>query len=293
MRPGLYRIGAPTPESPVFISANYTLSFDALRSSLTGMDAYILVLDTFGINVWCAAGKGTFGTDELIGRIASTGLAEVVNHRELIAPQLGATGIAAYVVKQRTGFKVRFGPARAADIPEFLVDGITPEMRLVEFDLADRMRVVPVELIHALLPVAAIAIAAFFLSGWLASLAVAVSALAGLVLFPMLLPWLPGHDFSAKGFSLGAIVALPFAAGIALQAGDIAVWKVLLDAFTFALALPALTAFIALNFTGSTTFTSLTRVKREMFTYIPYMATFFGMGFACGLAFMIVRLAGV
>ena len=69
--PGLYALGSPTPESPVFVSANYTLSFDALRSSLAGVDGYILVLDTHGINVWCAAGKGTFGTDELVNRSRS------------------------------------------------------------------------------------------------------------------------------------------------------------------------------------------------------------------------------
>ncbi len=62
VEPGLYRLGSPGPDSPVFASANYTLSFDALRAALGGVDAYILVLDTKGINVWCAAGKGTFGT---------------------------------------------------------------------------------------------------------------------------------------------------------------------------------------------------------------------------------------
>ena len=64
VEPGLYRLGGPTAESLVFASANYTLSFDALRSALAGFNAYILVLDTKGINIWCAAGKGTFGTDE-------------------------------------------------------------------------------------------------------------------------------------------------------------------------------------------------------------------------------------
>jgi len=66
VEPGLYRLGNPTPDSPVFASANYTLSFDALRSTLAGIDSYILVLDTKGINVWCAAGKGTFGTEDLV-----------------------------------------------------------------------------------------------------------------------------------------------------------------------------------------------------------------------------------
>jgi len=78
--PGLYALGHPTPASPVFVTANYTLSFDALRASLEGIDGYILVLDTQGINVWCAAGKGTFGTDELTSRVISTHLKDVVNH---------------------------------------------------------------------------------------------------------------------------------------------------------------------------------------------------------------------
>jgi len=59
--PGLYAVGNPTKESDVFVSANYKLSFDVLRRELKGFNAWILVLDTKGINVWCAAGKGTFG----------------------------------------------------------------------------------------------------------------------------------------------------------------------------------------------------------------------------------------
>jgi hypothetical protein len=293
VRPGIYRVGEPTPESPVFVSANYTLSFDALRTSLAGIDAYILVLDTFGINVWCAAGKGTFGTDELVGRIASTGLDDVVSHRELIVPQLGATGIAGHQVKERSGFKVRFGPVRAEDIPAYLGEKkATTEMRLVRFDLADRLLVVPVELVHALLPVAAIAVAAFFLSGLLGGLAVITAGLAGLVLFPMLLPYIPGRDFSVKGFLLGALAALPFAVAIGLRAGDIVWWERLLGALPYALALPVLTSFIALNFTGCSTFTSLTWVKREMYTYIPYMAGLCGAGIAAALAYGIVRIVG-
>ena len=44
--PGLYAVGAPTPESPVLVSANYKLSFDCLRSELGRLDASILELDT-------------------------------------------------------------------------------------------------------------------------------------------------------------------------------------------------------------------------------------------------------
>ena len=79
--PGLYALGAPDQDSPVFVTANYSPSFRALRTALEGVDGYILVLDTKGINVWCAAGKGTFGTDELVLRIGEAKLGEVVRHR--------------------------------------------------------------------------------------------------------------------------------------------------------------------------------------------------------------------
>src|SRR5210317_512611 len=118
--PGLYSIGRPGDNSPVLVSANYKMSFDHLRSKLGGLDAWILVLDTKGINVWCAAGKGTFGTEELVRRIKASGLEQVVCHRELILPQLSGPGVAAHEVKKLSGFKVFFGPIEAEDIPAFL-----------------------------------------------------------------------------------------------------------------------------------------------------------------------------
>ena len=108
------------PDAPVRVSANYTLSFDALHTSLKGIDAHILVPDTDGVNVWCAAGKGTFGTDEIVRRVEKTGLDEVVAHRILILPQLGAPGVSAHQVTKRTVFRVEFGPVRASDLPEYL-----------------------------------------------------------------------------------------------------------------------------------------------------------------------------
>jgi len=139
--PGLYRIGDPAADSPVFVTANYTLSFDALREALVGIDGYILVLNTFGINVWCAAGKGTFGTEELVRRIEETGLKDIVRHRRLILPQLGAAGVSAHEVKKLVHFKVEYGPVRAADLPAYLHNGqqATPKMRRVRFGLSDRL----------------------------------------------------------------------------------------------------------------------------------------------------------
>ncbi len=303
VEPGLYALGSPTPDSPVFVTANYTLSFDALRSALAGVDGsfpikgkqsgYILVLDTQGINVWCAAGKGTFGTDELVHRIEATALHDVVRHRVLILPQLGAPGVVAHEVKKRSRFKVEYGPVRAVDLPAYLeTRQATPKMRRVHFSLLDRVVLIPVELVHVLLPALLAALVVFFVSGLEASLAVVAAVLAGTVLFPILLPWLPTRDFSAKGFILGGVVALPFAWLTFVRNPDAAWWLRSGGALALLLPLPPVTAFLTLNFTGSTTFTSRTGVRREMSTYIPVMAWMFGIGVVLTIVLALIRVLG-
>lgn len=277
--PGLYSMGHPGLESPVFVTANYTLSFDALRSALKGVDGYILVLDTEGVNVWCAAGKGTFGTDELVNRIAVTKLGNVVSHRKLILPQLGASGVNAFEVAKRSGFKVEYGPVRARDIPEFLKIGkVTPEMRLVRFDLVDRLVLIPVEVTGIALPLVVAAAIFGVLGGVFSAAAAIVCVLSGVALFPILLPWLPTKDFSSKGFILGVLAALPFTATTFLGHQGLAVWLRLAYALTFMLLMPPVTAYLALNFTGSTPSTSRSGVKREIFRYVPIMAVSLVLG---------------
>jgi hypothetical protein len=292
--PGLYAMGNPTSQSPVFVTANYTLSFDALRSALAGIDGYILVLDTQGVNVWCAAGKGTFSTDEVVRRIEAAQLSAVVSHRTLILPQLGAPGVAAHEVKQRTGFQVTYGPVRASDVPEYLkTRQATPEMRQVRFPLRDRLVLIPVELVHIVLPLALMALALYFIIGPLAAWGAVAAVLAGAALFPILLPWLPTRDFSSKGFILGGIVALPFALMALLGMQEAALWSRLLWTLVYLLTLPPVTAYLALNFTGATPFTSKTGVKREMFRYIRWMAVTFGTGIVLTVVLTLLNLFGI
>jgi hypothetical protein len=244
------------------------------------------VLDTQGINVWCAAGKGTFGTEELVQRIEAVGLSEVVEHRTLTLPQLGAAGVSAHEVKQRSGFRVEYGPVRASDLPEYLETGrATPEMRQVRFDLRDRLVLIPVELVHVMLPTLLVAAVLWLAAGPLTGTAALASVLAGAALFPVLLPWLPTRAFSSKGFLLGALLAVLFAIVALLQGrGSVAWWQRWGWTLAYLTAMPPVTAYLALNFTGSTTFTSKSAVSREMRRYIPAMAWLFGIGVVLTLA---------
>lgn len=281
VEPGLYATNVPGPDTTVFVSANYKLSFDLLRRALAGLPSWILVLDTKGINVWCAAGKGTFGTQELVRSIRAADLAERVSHRTLIVPQLGASGVAAHEVLRQTGFRVVYGPVRARDIAAFLQNGMkaNAEMRRVRFGFFDRLAVAPVELTqgvrYALLGAAVFAALAGWRSGsWAWStlrtegMIAALSILGGYLfagtVVPALLPWLPGRAFAIKG-AFGGLLAwlLLWVVGVYSRPIDLVAWLLLYC---------AMSAFLGLHYTGASTYTSLSGVKKETRVGIPVIA---------------------
>jgi acetyl-CoA decarbonylase/synthase complex subunit gamma len=275
--PGLYALGQPDDGSDVLVTANYRMTFDLLRRSLTGMNVWILVLDTRGVNVWCAAGKGTFGTDELVSRVEAARVGAVVGHRRLIVPQLGAPGIAAHKVKDRTGFRVIYGPVEMRDIPAYLENGrrATPAMRRKQFPIGERAALVPMELVPALKWVVICTIAFALLAGSLGRgsflsdallhgsrglFFAALGTFAGAVATPILLPWVPGRAFALKGAITGLSAAfILFAAGYLTG----------LDGMAWLLLITAVSSFLAMNFTGSSTYTSLSGVTREMKFAVP------------------------
>lgn len=283
IEPGLYALGQPDENTLIMVTANYKMSFDCLREAILGRNAWILVLDTKGINVWCAAGKGTFGTNELVGRIKSSGISHVLAHRHLILPQLAGPGVAAHQVKKLSGFKVIYGPIRAKDLPAFIDAGLkaTAQMRQKTFTMKERFVLVPIELVAALKPTLIILPIIFLLGGlggaegfWdnafnyglFAVLAFLSAIFAGAVMAPIFLPWLPGRAFSMKGLSLGLLVGLILAVfrvgyskGLPSQF-EILAWMGII---------PAVTAYLAMNFTGSSTYTSLSGVKKEMRWAVP------------------------
>jgi hypothetical protein len=280
VEPGLYSIGKPNGDSPVLVSANYKLTFDILRKNLQGMDCRLLILDTKGVNVWCAAGKGTFGTDELVNRIESVRLSEAVNHKNLILPQLGAPGVNAREVAQRTGFSVIFGPVRADDIKAFISAGnqATKEMRLVKFTFADRLVLTPVEIVPAVkmsLPVFCIML---LTNRKFDAAALAGSIYAGAFLTPVLLPYIPGKAFAWKGWLAGLDVMTK----LLIFTGKIKKDNRLLSAGRL-LLYPAISSFLAMNFTGASTYTSPSGVKKEMKQALPLII---GAG-AVGAALML------
>jgi hypothetical protein len=284
INPGLYAVGNPGAGSDVFVTANYKLSFDTLRKNLEGLNGWILVLDTKGINVWCAAGKGTFGTKELVNRIRLISLDKIVVHKRLILPQLGATGVSAHKVKEETGFNVHYGPVRATDIKKFISNGnrADKEMRKVTFGFKDRIKLIPNDFMYGKYYLAG-AMALFFVisgvssrgisfrdfsgQGGPAILKIFLAYFSGIIITPMLLPYIPGRLFSFKGFLTGFLVFL-FLLSIKSAGNDF------MEILSWFFIITTVSSFMAMNWTGSSTYTSLSGVKKEMKISVPLQIGF-------------------
>ncbi len=276
IEPKLYALGNPDADSDVFVSANYKYSFDHLRRDLSGLNCWILAINTNGINVWCAAGKGTFGTGRVALAIKKSRLTEIVSHKKIILPQLGAVGVSAHEIKKQTGFTVVYGPVYSKDIKNFINSGYTAneEMRSIKFPFNERVKIAPLELIPALKPFLWAALIVMVITGITGTGIIFsqmyefglpliilgfIAILCGTVLVPILLPFLPFKSFAVKGMILGFIPSI-----IAI----FSIPSVVLIVFSW-IVFPAVSSYYSLLLTGSTTFTSPSGVEKELRKAIP------------------------
>jgi ubiquinone/menaquinone biosynthesis C-methylase UbiE len=201
---GLYRIGNPDRSSPVLVTGNYELTVRRLVAALDGaVDCWLVVANSRGINVWCAAGGGHFTAEDVIAAIKTSGVTEAVAHHALILPQLCANGVDGWKIRKETHWGVHWGPVRASDIPAYLNAGRkkTEAMRHVTFPLKARLEMTTVTLV-----VYAILLVILFLVFWrpytlpLLGLSAAIAYFYG-----VFLPWIPGRDGLGKGVTLAVL----------------------------------------------------------------------------------------
>ncbi|MFW9813713.1 MAG: HgcAB-like fusion protein [Candidatus Thorarchaeota archaeon] len=144
---GLIPVGEPTPDSPVLCTCNFDLTVRRLYRLLktSKINSWILVAPTDGINVWCASCGKNFNAGSVITAIKISSLEKYVNHRRIILPQLGASGIDPKKVSRITGWRCIWGPVHMEDIPSFLSDfpksvrNKTEKQRKVRFGFANRL----------------------------------------------------------------------------------------------------------------------------------------------------------
>ncbi len=138
---GLVRVGRPGPASPVLVSGNYALTVQRLLRTLRGHHCHLLIANSRGSNVWCAAGMNEFTEFDLIDALTVSGLAQRVQTRRIIVPPYAAVGIDRDVVRKQTGFRVIWGPTDLKLLPRYLDAGCRRDASMVRatFPLLDRM----------------------------------------------------------------------------------------------------------------------------------------------------------
>ena len=190
---GLRRAGRPTRSSPVLVTCNFHLTVKRLMRTLeeAGVDAWVLVAESRGVNVWCAAGGEEFNTHSVVSVVKTSGIANLVDHRRLVLPPLGAPGICLDEVRAQTRWSVRWGPVRAADLPAYLAQRGRREahMKRVTYDWRERLDTG----IGSLFPFYLLGAIGFLLFGrGLLAEYLLVGALT-FVFFMLACPWLPGE----------------------------------------------------------------------------------------------------
>ncbi|MFX1314730.1 MAG: HgcAB-like fusion protein [Promethearchaeota archaeon] len=141
IEPALKKVGNPNQNSPVFITSNFNLTVKRVLKSIKGLDCYLLIAPSNGINVWCGACGGDFTTDSVISIIKTSRINELVSHRTLILPQLSAPGIDPLVLKEKVSWNAKFGPVYAKDIPIYIKSNLikTQKQTNVNFPIWRRL----------------------------------------------------------------------------------------------------------------------------------------------------------
>jgi len=238
--PGLRSVGNPGPSSPVLVTGNYELTVRRLLRALEGVDAWVVVAPSRGINVWCAAAGGHLTSHQVVSALKTSGVEDRVEHRRAILPQLAATGVMAREVSQRCGWKLRFGPVYAEDIPRYLTqhEKKSDEMRRVRFGVAERLEMAvawaaPISLVFA-------AVTALFRPAWCLPIIAQSWALASAVF--LIYDRIPGPRRLVLG---GGAVAVSLIA-VALAGGGAAALS------AAAIVSAVLTAILTYDYSGST-----------------------------------------
>jgi hypothetical protein len=146
IEPGLYKSGNPNKKSPIIATANYAYTFIKVMRDLEGFDAWILCIDSNGINVWCAARGNDFGNDQLLEVVEATGVKNLTDNKTIILPQLSAGGVSKPKLPEKSEkfpFEIKYGPVWSKHLEEYLTmyPKKKPEkMKRAKFTLTHRTR---------------------------------------------------------------------------------------------------------------------------------------------------------
>ncbi|MBI5025460.1 MAG: acetyl-CoA decarbonylase/synthase complex subunit gamma [Nitrospirae bacterium] len=117
----IYKIGEPSPESPLLITTNFSLTYFIVSGEVENskVPSRLAVMDCEGLSVLTAWAAGKFSASKIAQFIKDSGVENEVKHRELIIPGYVAI-LSGSIEDKLEGWKVTVGPREANALPSFL-----------------------------------------------------------------------------------------------------------------------------------------------------------------------------
>ncbi len=119
--PKVYPIGEPTPDSPIFVTTNFSLTYFIVSGEIenSGISAHLVVADTEGQSVLTAWAAGKFVGEKIAKFIKDIELEQQVKTRKIVIPGF-VSQISGDLEEHLPGWEVIVGCQEASDIPSFV-----------------------------------------------------------------------------------------------------------------------------------------------------------------------------
>ena len=121
VQPGVYEFNSPTPESPVLVTTNFSITYFSVANEVegSGLPAHLLVTDAEGMSVLTAWAAGKFDAERIAKAVKEFSLNEKVSRKRIVLPGHVAV-LSGELEEELPGWEVRVGPREAVDIPAFM-----------------------------------------------------------------------------------------------------------------------------------------------------------------------------
>lgn len=285
VEPGLYYLGSEfDADAPLLVTSNYRMTVVLVARKARQANARLLVVDTDGINVWCAAGKGAFSNRAILQQLEryDRRLLTQAKWLRLVLPKFALAGVDFTALRDH---KIRpiIGPLYAKDLPAYLQGSRLEDCDndRVVFGLQSRIFTWLPGLVQAVgYGVSIVVVMTIVGRIWSVSAPLGLITLLAAVAtaYPLLFPWLPGKRFAVKGISLAFLMTL--ALGALAGSGWLAL-DMLPAAIAFAFAGAI---FIGLAYTGNSAVSNYSRVRKEIARFLPLNVLLFALSLVLFIA---------
>jgi len=120
VEPKLYEIGEVTPNSPLLVTTNFSLSYYSVESEVEAsrMGCRILAVDTEGTSVLTAWAADKFNPETITEALKKSGAEEKAQHHQIVIP--GHVAVITAKLAEESGWNVLVGPKEASGIGPYL-----------------------------------------------------------------------------------------------------------------------------------------------------------------------------